>query len=406
MNIWIFNQYAITPDLPGGTRHYDLGRELVKRGHRVTVFASDFIHYVYRYHRTTPKRRVFEENVDGIDWVWIRTVAYHGNSWRRIVNMVDFSWKTFWVAIRRKERPDVIIGSSPHLLVPLCVCFLSRLYRVPFIMEIRDLWPQVFVDMGVAKANSVVVKLLALLAKTLYHRAQHIVVLGPQMREHIAKLGIDYNRISWIPNGADLTRFESVPPPSGGRSLKVMYLGAHGPANALDTLIEAAKIVQDSKAEGIQFILVGDGPEKPRLVRMAEELGLDNVEFRSPVPKSRVPEVLCEADVLVVTYAASFFNSGGSLNKLNDYMAAGRPVVLAVELSYDPVKEAGCGLTVAPEDPHALAEAIVGVCRLSSKEREAMGRRGREYVQEHHDIKKLAEELEEIVNRVVARRSK
>ncbi|BER91402.1 glycosyltransferase family 4 protein [Atrimonas thermophila] len=398
MNIWIFNHYAITPDLPGGTRHYDLSKELVKRGHRVTIFASDFVHYIYKYHRTTPSKKVVEENVDGIQWVWIRTFPYAGNNQRRIANMIDFGWRVFWVAFRRRERPDIVIGSSPHLFTPLAAYLVARRFRVPFMMEVRDLWPQVFIDIGRLREQSIVTRLLRLLEKFLYERAKRIIILGTQMQEKIAACGISKDKISWIPNGTDLSRFKSTACDfSDGDEFKVMYIGAHGPTNALDTLIEAASIIQKLGLSKIKFVLVGDGPEKQKLMGLSNQLGLSNVEFRNPVPKTKIPEVLSKADVLVATYEVSFSSSGGSLNKLNDYMAVGKPVVLAVETAYNPVEKAKCGFTVPPRNSQALADAIMELYEMSPEDRKIMGERGRQYVEEFHDVRRLADKLEQMI---------
>jgi len=172
-----------------------------------------------------------------------------------------------------------------------------------------------------------------------------------------------------------------------------MYLGAHGQANALDVLIKGAKIVQNQGYRDIHFVLIGDGPEKPRLVALANELGLENIEFRESVPKSSVSKVLCEADALVAVVHPRFFTSGGSLNKLPDYMASGRPVIFTASAANNPVEEARCGLTVPPQDPEALADAVLKLSQMPKEEREAMGRRGREYVEKYHAIPVLAEKL-------------
>jgi glycosyltransferase involved in cell wall biosynthesis len=179
---------------------------------------------------------------------------------------------------------------------------------------------------------------------------------------------------------------------------RVMYLGAHGQANALDVLIRAAKILQDRGYREIRFLLVGDGPEKPGLMALAKELGLRNVEFREPVPKSEVPKALREADAFLVQLGGTeVYRYGISSNKLFDFMAAGKPVFSSVAAPKNPVEEAQCGFTIPPRDPEALAEAIVKLYRMPPEERAEMGERGREYVEEHHDIRKLAERLEQVL---------
>lgn len=409
MNIWIFNHYAHPPDLPGGTRHYDLGRELVRRGHKVAIFATSFHHYLHREVRLEPGERWKVEDVDGMKFVWLRTPPYQRNDWRRVRNMLAFMFRAWRLGRRlpkhapEMEQPDLVIGSSPHLLTPMAALWVARHFRVPFVMEVRDLWPQTIIDMGELGEGNPMIKALQALERFLYRRAERVITVLPSAHEYITACGIPREKIVWIPNGVDLSRFEGLEPASPkGEGFTVMYLGAHGQANALDVLIQAARVVQDEGYCEIRFVLVGDGPEKPRLVELSRELGLRNVEFREPVPKTEVPKVLDTADATVfILHDIALYKYGISVNKLFDYLAAGKPLILAGKPANNPVEDAHCGLTVPPRDPKALAEAVIKVYQMPPEERVAMGRRGREYAQKHHDIRKLAEKLERVLLDVV-----
>jgi len=405
MNIWIFNHYAITPDMPGGTRHFDLGQELVRRGHQVTIFASSFHHYLHREIRLKPRERWKIEHVDGVTFVWIRTPPYRCNDWRRVRNMVAFMFRAWWLGrtiprrVSNVEEPDVVIGSSVHLLAVLAAYWVAKYYRAKFIMEVRDLWPQAIIDMGELSARHPIVKVLQALERFLYRRAEKIITLLPLAHEYITACGVPREKVIWIPNGVDLSRFEDFEPAaSSGGGFKVMYLGAHGQTNALDVLIEAAKIVQDKGLEEIKFVLVGDGPEKLRLIALAKDLGLRNVEFRQSVPKGEVTTTIQQADALLFNLEkVEVFKYGISSNKLFDYMAAGKPVISSVEALANPIEEAQCGLTVPPRDPEALTEAVIKLYEMPKEEREAMGRRGLEYVEKYHAIPVLADRLDEVL---------
>lgn len=409
MNLWVFNHYAHPPDLPGGTRHFDLGRELMRRGHRVAIFASSFHHALHREVRLGPGERWKVEDVDGLKFVWLRTPPYQKNDWRRVLNMLSYMFRAWWLGRRLPKlvpdigRPDVVVGSSVHLLAVLAAYWVAKRHKAKFIMEVRDLWPQTIIDMGELSEGSPVVRLLRVLEKFLYRRAERIIVLGPQMSEYIVACGVSQERIVWIPNGVDLSRFDSAAIPEvSHEGFRVMYLGAHGQANALDVLLEAAKIVQDRGSHEIRFVLVGDGPEKPGLMTLAQELGLSNVEFREPVPKTEVPKTLHEADATVfILKDLPLYRYGISLNKLFDYLAASKPLIVGGSPKNNPVEEADCGLTVPLRDPQALAEAVIKLYQMPEEERKAMGRRGREYVEKYHDIAKLAERLEEVLEEVV-----
>lgn len=409
MNLWIFNQYAIPPDLPGGTRHYDLGQELVQRGHQVVIIATSFHHHMHKETRLKPRENWAIEDINGVKFVWLRTPPYWRNDWRRVWNMVVFARRAWWNGRRLLKltsgirRPDVVIGSSPHLLTPLAAYWVARFHRVPFLMEVRDLWPQTMIDMGELGVRHPITKILQALEKFLYQRAEQIITVLPLAHEYITALGIPREKIVWIPNGVNITRFETCGASSSVTrdSFKIMYLGAHGKANALDVLIHAAKLVQDKDLGEIRFILIGDGPEKPRLMALAQELGLRNVEFRNPVPKDEVMKALYEADTFVFNLErVGVFRYGISPNKLFDYMAAAKPVICAVDAPSSPVGSARCGLTVPPRDPQALAEAVIKVYQMPKEEREAMGRRGRKYVERFCNITRLAEQLERVLLQV------
>jgi len=401
MNLWIFNHYAVTPDLPGGTRHFDLGKELVARHHEVVILASGFRHSERRTTKLSPGESWRIEDVDGVKFVWLGTFPYQKNNWRRVLNMVSYMVRAWWIGRKLPKlspeirKPDVIIGSSVHPFAVLAAYWVARQHRARFIMEVRDLWPQTIVDMGELSERNPITKLLRMLEMFLYQRAERIIVLAPRMGEYISARGISEGKIVWIPNGVDLSRFKDIEPAEkNGKGFKIVYLGAHGQANALDILLEAAKGVQDQGYQDIKFILVGGGPEKPRLTELAKWLELRNIEFRGPVPKQEVPKTLGEGDATVfVLNDLPLYRYGISLNKLFDYLAAKKPLILAGHPINNPVEESGCGLTVPPRNPQALAEAIIKLYRMPKEEREAMGQRGREYVEKHHAIPVLARKL-------------
>ncbi len=405
MNIWIFNHYAISPDMPGGTRHYDLSKELSNRGYNVTIFPSSFHYSLHKEMKFLTDEWWKAENIGGVNFVWIKTFPHEKNNWRRIINMISYMLRSYRIGRQLPELhmgispPDVVIGSSPHLLAALSAYFLARRFKVKFIMEVRDLWPQTLIDMEIFGAKHPFVQVSALLEKYLYRRAFHIIVLPPKASDYITKLGINPQKIFWIPNGVDLLRFAHVEGSREDNVFKVIYSGAHGPSNGLDILLKAAKIIQDRGYGDITFSLIGSGSEKPKLVKIKEEMFLNNVEFCNPIPKEEIPKMLIEGDALLhIEFEFSCSKYGGSPNKLFDYMAAGKPIIYASNFVKDMLDSIGCGLYVPPGDAQALADAIVRLYKTSPEERNEIGKKGKEYIMHHHNISVLTERLENCIN--------
>jgi glycosyltransferase involved in cell wall biosynthesis len=399
VNIWILNHYAITPNLPGGTRHFDFGKELVRRGYKVTIFASSFHYSLLRETKEYEKEKFIVEDYEGVRFVWLKTFSYSGNDWRRVVNMLSYAIRAYEVAQKiNTEKPDIIIGSSVHLFAVFTAYLLSKKYKTPFIMEVRDLWPQTLMDMGVSKWHPFVI-LLGILEKFLYKRADKIIVLLPRANEYIEKLGISPEKIVWIPNGVDFERFQF----KNGGSLRdetytsdefiVTYTGAIGKANNLDVAIEAAKILQKDYPN-IKFLFVGDGPEKGRLLEIVKKEKINNVEFRPPVAKNKIVEIILKSDALFFHLQDSpIFKYGISSNKLFDYLASGKPIIFSSNSINNPVEEAKAGITVPPDNPQALADAIIKLYKMSPEERRAMGLNGRKYVEKYHSLPVLVDKL-------------
>ena len=407
-NIWIFNHYAITPDLPGGTRHFDFAKELTKRGYNVTIFASSFIHGIYENKKLNDEENWRVENFDGVKFVWIRTFPYDKNNWRRILNMLSYSWKAFWLGRKFSnisteiKKPDVIIGSSVHPFAVFIAYRLSKFYKVPFIFEVRDLWPQTLIDLGEISSKHPFVIILKKLEIFLYKKASKIIVLLPKASEYIVPLGIRKDKIVWISNGVDLNRFKIIKNNSSIKNVfLVLYIGAHGIANCLDPLLESARILKQKRYQNIFIKFVGNGPEKQRLIDKAKQDGLDNVIFEDSVKKDKVPIVINSADVLYSgSLVKGIYKYGVSFNKLFDYLASGKPVIFSSNASNNPVAEAEAGLTVSPENPEAVAEAIIKLYNMDEKEREKMGKNGRKYVEKYHSIPVLVDKLEKVIKEI------
>ena len=402
MNVWILNHYAITPDMPGGTRHFDLARELVQMGYDVTIFASAFNHSCRGQIRRLSGVRWLIEQVDGVKFIWLPSFAYQRNNWRRVINMLDYTWRAYWWGRRLPQkspaiqRPDVVIGCAVHLFAVLAGYHLARHYRAHFLMEVRDLWPQTFLDMGVWHEGQWQVRFFRWLEQFLYARAERIITLSPMTRDYLAQYSQDWaDKVVYIPNATRVARSQDslISQTADAKPQTVMYLGAMGPTNGLDLVLDAIRQVNESDPGLLKCVFVGDGPEKQRLQQKAKDWRLENVRFEKAIPRNQVPERLAQADFLVLVQKEVLY---GSSNKLYDYMASGKPIVVAIFAEHNnPIKEAGCGLSAKPDSAQDLADKLRTMARLSPAERQAMGQRGRTYVEQHHDYADHEHSLQE-----------
>jgi len=392
--VWILNHYANEPGGAGFTRHYHLAKNLTAFGWEATVIAASFEHNVGRQRLSVGERCRIDINT-GVPFLWIRTPGYEGNSGGRILNMIAYTFRVLLPSYTKLlPKPDVIVGSSVHPFAALAGSLLAHRYQVPFVFEVRDLWPQTLIDMGRLRERSFLTWVLRRLEQWLYRRAVRIVVLLPYAGNYIQPLGIPKEKVIWIPNGVDLSVFPEIAPPQrlNGDPFVLMYFGAHGQANGLDIVLRAMKVVSEQASPGaIRLRLIGDGPLKPELVRLAEKLELCDVSFEIPVPQGDIPALASEADAFVFNLIdVPVFRYGISSNKLFEFMAGARPIIFCCNSSNNPVEDARAGITAHPGDPESLAQAILAVSRMTAEERYCMGCAGRRYLEENHSMDRLA----------------
>lgn len=399
MRIWIVNQFAVPLSEPGITRHVEIGRRLVKAGHQVTIIAGDRHYAVRERSRLRDGESARIDNVEGVQFVSLRTPAYKRSFWKRGVNMVAFVVR---LARLHREglnlaRPEVVVGSSPSLTAAFGAWWLARGLRVPFVLEVRDLWPMSLIELGGLSPSHPAVLLLGALERFLYRRTAAIISIPGAAEAHFRSRGATTPFFRHVPNGASFAGDEppAPPRPADGRFV-VMYAGAVGLANNLDVVLTAA--AELGEASGVEFEIVGAGPEKERLQAESAALGLTTVHFREPVPKREVGALLARADAFLMPLRPSpLFRLGVSPNKLYDYLDAARPILFGIDAPEDPVREAGAGLRYEPGDGRSLANAIRRLVALSADERAAMGQRGRAYVRARCSLDRIAADWGAIV---------
>lgn len=381
-----------------------MARHLAELGHEVAIITSSFDHFTKQEIRQGSTAEYEREVIDGVPFLWVKTPAYSGNSLSRLWGMFLFGAKVwFGDGIGMLEKPDVIIGSSPSPFAAFGAERRAKRLGVPFVLEIRDLWPQTPIELGNYSKYNPIILLMAWVERHLYRASKLIVSILPGAADHIASKGGDLNKIVWVPNGVDLGSVPKPQPRVRTETLRVVYAGSHGLANGLDTVIEAARLLQlEGATPKIEIMLYGDGPEKKHLMELAKQYQLTNVSFCAPVPKAEIWSKLLDADAfLMVLKDSPLFKWGVSPNKLFDYMATARPVIFSVSSTYNPIALAGSGITVRAGSANELAGAIKKLSLLPPKELIAMGLRGRAYIEEHHDLHTLVTKLANALARVV-----
>lgn len=396
MNIW----YLSAHDQPKGisSRTYDYSRELVRRGHRVTMFTNSYCHFTHR-ERLAPREKWRTEEIDGIRVIWLKTIPYTGNGWRRGANMLSNAFRSLEVAQTLPDKPDVVVGPSVPLGTGWAASRIAVMKEAAFVFEVRDVWPIALVDDGGLSRRSPVYFAFRLLEKSLYRKAHRISATMPFIFRHVAESGGNPEHVTWIPNGVNFDGYRELAPYDGGktRPLVAMYVGGFGNAHDVITLVKAAALLRQRGIDDYRFVLVGDGVKRQECRREAAAHALSNVEFHDPVPKSEVPRLQAGADVLIAAVLDSkAYRFGLNLNKLFDYLASERPVLFSGNAPNDPVAESGAGFSIPPERPEEMAGALEQLLKMRPEERAEMGKRGRAYVEREFDITRLAERMESL----------
>ncbi|MFA0812608.1 glycosyltransferase family 4 protein [Microbulbifer epialgicus] len=381
MKVLYFHQHFSTPKGAVGIRSYEMARNLVNRGHQVTMVCGSYGggETGLKLPFVKGKRRGVVEGIDIIEF----DLAYSNDDGftKRALTFARFALRSIGLALT--ERYDLIFATTTPLTAGIPGIFARWLRGKPFIFEVRDLWPELPKAMGVIR-NPLVLGTMSILEWTSYRSAHRLIGLSPGIVDGIAERGVSRDRIALIPNGCDLRIFAGdVEPwrPEGIESgdLLAVFAGTHGIANGLDAVLDVAVELKRRGRKDIKLLLIGQGKLKPTLQARARREHLDCVVFHKPVNKHRLAGLMASADVgLQVLANVPAFYFGTSPNKFFDYIAAGLPVLnnypgwLA-----EMIEENQCGFSVEPEDPQAFADALEQMANEKASVKE-MGKRGRE----------------------------
>ena len=389
MKLLYISQY-FPPEMGApAARAHELARHWVRDGHEVSVLTGFPNHptgVIPPEWREKFRRLVYRERVDGIDvtrtWLW---PLPNRQPLERMVNYSSFLLSASLTGLRLK-RPDVIIATSPQLLVALSGYWLARMKGVPFVFEVRDLWPESLSAVGVGGEKTLLNRGLRTIAGFLYRRADHIVVVTEAFRAHlIKKWNVPAGKISVVENGVEPELFAPVDAAALKRELGledkfvVCYIGTLGMAHGLGTLVDAAERIA-SKLPDVVFLLVGEGAEKQRIIELARERGVTNIRFVGQQPREKIPAFISSADACAVLLRKTDVFQTVIPTKMLEFMSCERPVILGVDGQARRVLEqARAGIFVEPENADALVNAVA-LLHAQPDLRASLGQNGRRFV--------------------------
>ncbi len=357
MNILYIHQYFYTPQEPGATRSYWIARELVRRGHNVTMICST--------NNNHPE--ACEIDIDGIRVIYVKNdYSNYMSAYRKVWSFVNFIRLAIKVGAKQKDV-DLMYATSTPLTVGYIAMRLKAKKKWPYVFEVRDLWPEFPIQIGAIK-NKMAIKFLCRLERNIYEKSEHVVALSPGMKDGVLKAGTPEEKCSMIPNMSKPDKFFPHEPNMEVANkfgidinkFNVIHFGSMGRANGLNYITDAAKILQDGGYEDVCFVFMGDGATCPELKKQAEEQGLRNVLFLGNHPMETVAEVVNLCDASITTFLNLPILQTNSPNKLFDSLSAGKPIIVnSAGWTKDLVEKDDCGFYVDPERPEELAEKLL-----------------------------------------------
>ena len=409
MNILYIDHYAGSLRDGMEFRPYYMAREWQKAGHKVRIIGADFSHI--RTKQPLVENNYCKEYIDGIEYQWIKAGSYERNGVKRAFSMFRFVSRLWLHApvIIKEFKPDVVISSSTYPLDSFSGYRIAKKAKAKYIHEAHDVWPLTLVELGGMSWQHPFVQILNYSERYAYKHCNKVVSLLPNVLPHMLEQGLGTKeKFIYIPNGIVLDDWdnpEDLDPEyklffsklrSEGKTV-ILYIGGHAMSNALDQLLDAAKRIT---RDDVAFVLIGKGVEKERLQKRVLDEKITNVAFCPPVSKKQVPSVLSEADALYIGAAhCSLYRFGVSMNKIYDYMMAGKPILNGVVASNNEVQEADCGLSFDSSKPEEIVKAILTLKKMDKDHLCQLGNNGRRWVIKNRDYTNLAKSFLQHLNK-------
>ncbi len=395
MKILYIHQYFTTPDKPGGTRSYWIARELIKNGHEVTMLTAN----------GDIKNKVEYSEADGIKVISLK-VSYDNSMgiFKRLQSFVSFMWLSTKIAYKQKDI-NLVIATSTPLTIGFPALILKKFKKIPYLFEVRDLWPEVPIQMGAIK-NKVVINVLKWFEKTIYKNAKHVVALSPGMEKGVLDTGIPQSKVNMIPNMAKIDQFwtrdinlEIAKEHNiNTNTFKIVYFGALGKANAIEYILDSAKLLKEEK--DIEFLILGGGAMETLIKETVKKNNLTNVKFLGNFKMAVTSEIVNMCQVSLVTFDNLPILATNSPNKLFDSLSAGKPIIVnSPGWTKKLAEDNNCGVFVDPTSPEDFKQKIIQLKNAPEK-LVVMGKNSRQLAETKYDKSILCKEFVDTVNNI------
>lgn len=413
--IWIWNHDATRMFSDKAGRHYWFAQKLKERGYSPVIFCANINHFTGEVREL---RGTYEmDTVEDIPFIFVKTSPYSGNGIDRIRNWISFYRHLFDIyrdIMERMGAPDVILASSVHPLTMVAGVQIAKRIKVPCICEVRDLWPEAIFNVGQAREDSLIGRILKMGEYWIYRNADAMIFTKEGDVDYLREQGwlleqggkVDIKRCYYINNGIDYKSYQEQIQEQilGDQDLEdgrfhVVYAGTLRKVNNVENIIDAAILLRDY--EDIEFLIFGEGVLREQLEQKVRNEGLTTVKFKGYVNRQYIPYILSRSSVNLLNYAQDCYNwkRGNSSNKMFEYLASGKPIISTVRMGYDILERYDCGFTLEECTAKCLAEKILQVKNLPKERCEEIGARAKKAAQEF-DFAKLTDKLEKVIHSV------
>ena len=385
--IWIINHNAQAPSLGGLCRHYYFKKYSKGTDFDIKIITSSVIHNTKIDMLSGSKELLGKKEIDGEEFVFLKTNTYKKNSFRRKLNFLSFAWKLKKLPKVLKENPDLIYTSSPDIFAAYYSVKLAKKLKVPCVVEIRDLWPESIIEYSGFSPKNPLIQIMYKMEKWIYKNATSIVFTTEGEKQYLIDKGwtksVDLNKCYYINNGVDFSNVRTLKENftlqdeclDNPDLIKCIYIGSIRKANHVQMIVDAAERLREK--ENILFLFFGDGTEKEDLEKYCFDNGLKNCRFYGKVDSKYIPYILSKSDMNILNYRqAKTLKYGGSQNKLFDYLASGKPIISTVSMNYNLIERFQCGVALEEYSAENLAKTILEIAQKSQEERLRMGKNG------------------------------